>query len=379
MNTGVGILCITPWLRGGGIDRVIENTVPWLSRRGYRCEVASWDVATHLSGQPNPVLHALAAAGVPVRRLPAYGRFRLVQRALRAAVVALRAKHRLLIGYELEGNLVALMAKRFLHGRVRVMAQTHNASRIHAEVGTSAALLALARRLYRDADLMVTVSESSRLDTIRFFMLDRTPVVTVHNPLPLARIREMASHASPIRHSPRAIVGCGRLVRMKGFHDLVTAFSAIRKDHPVRLVILGEGPERANLAGCARTHGVSEDVSMPGHTPNPWAYFRDAAAFVLSSLFGEAFPMVLVEAMACGAPVIASRCEWGPDEILDDGRYGLLYEPGDVQTLTEHLRTVLGDSSVAWQLAASALRRVETFAEERVLPELEAYVAQLSR
>jgi len=374
-----GILFVTPWLLGGGIERVIQNSVPWLAHRGYRCEVASWTVATQLSGQPNPVLGTLSAAGVPVRPLHSYGRFRLLQRAVRAALIALRGRHRLLIGYELEGNLVALIAKRLLLGRVRVMAQIHNASGIHAEVGTSPVLLRLARRLYRDADLIVAVSDSIRLDSVRFFALDTSRVVTLYNPLPVSRIRQMAQQAvSPaLGPTARFIVGCGRLVRMKGFSDLLRAFAIIRRDHPLQLVILGEGPERENLVEGAQEQGVQEDVLMPGFVPNPWSYFGRASAFVLSSLFGESFSMVLVEAMACGVPVIASRCEWGPEEILDRGRYGLLYDPGDVEALTQHLRTVLDEPTVASRLASAACRRAEEFSQDAILPEFERHVAAL--
>jgi glycosyltransferase involved in cell wall biosynthesis len=373
------ILFITPWLLDGGIERVIQNTVPWLATHGYRCEVASWTVAAYLSGQPNPVLGALSGAGVPVRPLNSYGRLRLLQRAVRAAAIALRGRHRLLVGYELEGNLVALIAKRLLLGRVRVMAQIHNASGIHAEVGTSPALLRLARRLYQDADLIVAVSDSIRLDSARFFGIDASRVVTLYNSLPVSWIRQMAKQdVNPaIGLTPPFIVGCGRLVRMKGFSDLLRAFAIIRRDHPLQLVILGEGPERENLVETAREQGVQDDVLMPGFVPNPWSYFGRARAFVLSSLFGESFSMVLVEAMACGVPVIASRCEWGPEEILDRGRYGLLYNPGDVEALTQHLRTVLDEPVVASRLTRAASRRAEEFSQDALLPELERHVAAL--
>jgi glycosyltransferase involved in cell wall biosynthesis len=374
-----GTLFVTPWLLGGGIERVIQNSVPWLARHGYRCEVASWTVATQLSGQPNPVLGTLSAAGVPVRLLNSYGRFRLLQRAVGAALLALRGRHRLLVGYELEGNLVALIAKRLLLGRVRVMAQIHNASGIHAEVRTSPTLLRLARRLYHDADLIVAVSDSIRLDSVRFFGLDVSRVVTLYNSLPVSWIRQMAKHDVNPATGPKApfIVGCGRLVRMKGFSDLVRAFAIIRRDHPLQLVILGEGPERGNLVETAREQGVQDDVLMPGFVPNPWSYFGRARAFVLSSLFGESFSMVLVEAMACGVPVIASRCEWGPEEILDRGRYGLLYNPGNVEALTQHLRTVFDEPAVAAGLTRAASRRAEEFSQDAILPEFERHVAAL--
>ncbi len=374
-----GILFVTPWLLGGGIERVIANSIPWLAARGYRCEVAAWTIASELSGQPNPVLAALSGAGIPVHRLNSYGRLRLLQRAVGTAAIALRGRHRLLVGYELEGNLVALLAKRLLFGRVRVMAQIHNASGIHAEVGTSLTLLRLARRLYQDADAVVAVSDSIRLDSARFFGMDESRVRRLYNPLPISVIRHQAKLDASPAGGPTLpfIVACGRLVRMKGFSDLLQAFATIRKDHALQLVILGEGPERANLMERARELGIEGELLMPGFVANPWSYFARARAFVLSSLFGEAFSMVLVEAMVCGVPVIASRCEWGPEEILDHGRYGLLYAPGDVEGLTERLRSVLDEPAPTSSRVRAAYRRAEEFSQDALLPEFEHQLAVL--
>lgn len=374
-----GILFVTPWLLDGGIERVVANSVPWLAGRGFRCEVASWRIARRLAGAANPVLIALSAAAVPVRPLPAYGRLQLLQRAVRAAALAWRGGHRLIVGYELEGNIVALIAKRLLRGRVRVMAQIHNASRIHHEVGTSPRLLRWARRLYQEADSIVAVSEDIRRDSARFFELDISRVHRLYNPLPISTIRHRASEDTGTAPWPASpfIVGCGRLVRMKGFSDLIRAFGVIRPEYPLQLVLLGEGPERAALRDQVLASGLQDDVLMPGFVANPWRYFASAKAFVLSSLFGESFSMVLVEAMACGVPVIASRCEWGPEEILGAGRYGLLYEPGDIEGLARQLRAVLDGQAVADGLTQAASKRAEEFSQERLLPELERHLAEL--
>jgi glycosyltransferase involved in cell wall biosynthesis len=259
------------------------------------------------------------------------------------------------------------------------MAQIHNASRIHEEVGTSRRLLRWARRLYPEADSIVAVSEDIRLESARFFGVEVSRVVRLYNPLPISAIRQRAKLEIGPEAPPELpfIVGCGRLVRMKGFPDLLRAFATIRRDHPLQLVILGDGPERADLLERAREHGVSKDVLMPGFVANPWSYFGRARTFVLSSLFGESFSMVLVEAMACGVPVIAARCEWGPEEILERGRCGLLYEPGDVEGLARRLRTVLDEPDVVSRLTQAAARRAEDFSQEKLLPELERHIAEL--
>jgi hypothetical protein len=113
-----GVLFVTPWLLDGGVERVIENTVPWLAGHGHRCEVASWEVARRLSGETNPVLGALSAAGVPVHAVTSHAGLHLIQRAAVVAFLALRGRHRLLISNELQTNLVALLARRLLLGRV---------------------------------------------------------------------------------------------------------------------------------------------------------------------------------------------------------------------------------------------------------------------
>jgi hypothetical protein len=135
------------------------------------------------------VLATLAAAQVPVRMLRAYGRFKRIQRAMQVAGLALRIQASVIVGYELEGNLVSLMAGRLILGWVPVVIQTHNSSSIHVEVGTPAAWLRLARRLYPNA-MMVVPSDSMAADSARFFGLDGTRVVTVQNPVAVASIRE---------------------------------------------------------------------------------------------------------------------------------------------------------------------------------------------
>jgi glycosyltransferase involved in cell wall biosynthesis len=97
-------------------------------------------------------------------------------------------------------------------------------------------------------------------------------------------------------------------------------------------VILGEGAERDALARAGNELGLGYDIDMPGFVANPFALMARAGAFVLPSRW-EGFPNALVEAMACGAPVVASDCPSGPQEILAGGRYGRLVAPEDSEAL----------------------------------------------
>jgi len=100
----------------------------------------------------------------------------------------------------------------------------------------------------------------------------------------------------------------------------------------MRLLIFGEGPERPQLEALASTLGISDDLVLPGFVENPYAAFSRAALFVLSSDY-EGLGNVLIEALACGCPVVSTDCPSGPAEILDGGRYGELVPVNDTEAL----------------------------------------------
>lgn len=372
-----GLLLLSPWLGGGGIERELEVKAPVLVQRGYRVEVLGWMIADRLSGAPNPVLETFRGHGIPVHALRARGRFQLLQRAVQVAVRARQGHFAVLVGHELEGNVVALLAKILLAGRLRVIAEVHNESAIYAATGTGPGMLRLARALYRRADGIRAVSATIRDDAAAFLRLPRERVTAIHNAFDLGAIRRAAG-LEPIPASVPAapfVVGCGRLVPMKGFPDLIRAFALARRRVRASLVILGDGPEREALIRCAAEAGIADDVLLPGFTPNPFAWFRRAAAFALSSRYGESFSRVLVEAMACGTPVIASRCRWGPEEVLEGGRYGLMYDVGDVEALAAGMARLIEEPAEAARLVRLGKARVEDFAAAAIVRRLEALYA----
>jgi glycosyltransferase involved in cell wall biosynthesis len=364
------ILLVTPWLQGGGIERTIQVKAPWLAARGHRVEVIAWHLAERLSDGPNPALDTLRAAGVPVRRLPVPDRFELLRHAVRVAVRARSGRFRVVVGHELHGNVVALMAKALTAGRLRAIAQVHNEPMTYVPTGASPRLMALARRLYRYADGTVAVAEDLRLAQIAMFGVDPERVVTINNPFPVAAIAAAARAPLDVPTLPY-LVACGRLTELKGFADLIRAFASVRSRRPLRLVILGDGPERAPLQRLAVELGVGADVELPGFVASPYAWFGHARGFVLSSR-SEGLANVLVEAMICGAPIVSSRCA-GAAEVIEDGRTGLLYDPGDVGGLTQALDRLLDDPTAAARRARAARHRAESFSEERILPTLERY------
>jgi glycosyltransferase involved in cell wall biosynthesis len=131
-------------------------------------------------------------------------------------------------------------------------------------------------------------------------------------------------------------LSAGRLVAKKQYGVLLEAFAQLRAQRSARLVILGDGPERGRIEQRARQLGVSDDVRLLGWCENPYPYLQRAAVFAMTSN-REGFGNVLVEALRCGCPVVATDCPSGPGEILGGGRFGELVPVGDVPAVAAAL------------------------------------------
>jgi len=194
------------------------------------------------------------------------------------------------------------------------------------------------RSLYGGADRVFCVSQGVAADMARILRCDASALPVLPNPVITPEASALSRQAIPHPWfgggQPPIVLGVGRLSRIKNFSLLVRAFARARDAMPMRLVILGEGKQRAELERLAAKLGIADDVSLPGYVENPYPYMRQASLFVLSSLW-EGFGNVLVEALFCGTPVVATDCPSGPAEILDNGRYGPLVPINDEVGLAE--------------------------------------------
>jgi len=168
-------------------------------------------------------------------------------------------------------------------------------------------------------------------------------IAVIHNPVigPEfdARSRQSVSHPWFDDGNGPVFVTAGRLVPTKDHETLLRALALYRHEHNGRLLILGSGPLREPLGALAEKLGLQNSVDFLGYQQNPLPYFQRADAFVLSS-YAEGFGNVLVEAMGCGTPVIATNCEHGPAEILDDGRFGMLVGVRNTRELADAMARV---------------------------------------
>lgn len=202
----------------------------------------------------------------------------------------------------------------------------------------------MTRVLYPYADSIVTPSHGMAAELSRVIGLNAHQLNVIYNPVVDHQLFQRAQAA--LDHlwfqpgQPPVLLAVGRLTPQKDYGTLLRGFALLRQHMSARLVILGDGPMRSHLENLIKALGIAPDVLLLGFVDNPYVYMSHASAVVLSSVW-ETFGVVLVEALACGCPVIATNCDYGPAEVLDNGQYGTLVPVKDFQALAQAMKAVL--------------------------------------
>ncbi|MEY6432695.1 glycosyltransferase [Thioalkalicoccus limnaeus] len=366
-SPGTGpIALFLPSLAGGGAERMMLNLAGGLAARGRPVDL----VLARASG---PYLDQVPS-GVRVVDLD---RGRVLAALARLTFYLRHTRPRALLAAMDHANIVALWARDLAGTGTRCLVSVR--SNLSAETLNGRGLAAramprLARTFYRRAEAVVAVSRGVAADLGRHLRIEPSRLHVIHNPVVTPDLPTMAAAAPPHRWFAEdacrpVLLAAGRLVAQKDFPTLIRAFARVRAHHPARLVILGEGPERRSLERLTHELGVATDVDLPGFQPNPFGFFRSAALVVCSSAW-EGLPGVLIQALACGTPVVSTDCRDGPREILEDGRLGRLVPVGDSLALADAILATL----TAPPARAPLIARAADFALE---PITDLYLALL--
>uniref|UniRef100_A0A7V5XFQ8 Glycosyltransferase n=1 Tax=Thermodesulfobacterium geofontis TaxID=1295609 RepID=A0A7V5XFQ8_9BACT len=264
--------------------------------------------------------------------------------------------------------------------------------------------------LYNEADLIIAISKDVALDLIKNFGIDSKKIKVIYNPYPIEEINRLSEEGldefETIFKHP-VIITAGRLTKQKGQWYLLRIFRKLKEKHKdLRLVILGEGELKEYLVELSEKLGlktfvwdrdnISEDfdVSFLGFHKNPFKFMARAKLFIFPSLW-EGFGNAVVEAMACGVPVVSSDCRSGPREILapdtdfsyqtekpEFAEYGVLMpvfevkfksadEPLEEKELmwVEVINKMLEDESLRGIYSERAKQRADDFGLEKIVEE----------
>ena len=186
--------------------------------------------------------------------------------------------------------------------------------------------------LYPLAYARVSVSNGVAKDLSEIGNLKSGSISVIHNPISLNETNVGTDVWSAF--TGRRILAVGSFKPQKDYINLIKAFSLVVKKIHAKLIIVGEGTQRANMESLISELGLEEHIELPGATLNPYPWYNGCDLFVLSSNH-EGFGNVIVEALACGKPVVSTDCPSGPSEILENGKYGELVAVGDSKALSE--------------------------------------------
>ena len=270
-----------------------------------------------------------------------------------------------------DANIVAALAVRLVRRRPRLILRETNPHRARNDLGRFRRRAV--RWAYTRADALVALSVGVGRELIDDYHLDPARVVTIHNPVDTEawdRRAQAARRSGPpwadFADGRPVLVAVGRLIRQKGFDLLLRALARCEgAGKEARLVIVGDGPERSALDALARQFGIAERVLLAGFAADPAGWYAHGDLFALPSRW-EGFGHVIVEAMACGLPVVAFDCPYGPADILSNGKGGMLVPPENVDALAAAIDRLLGSHDELARLAAGALRAAERFSQARI-------------
>jgi glycosyltransferase involved in cell wall biosynthesis len=363
-----------PALRVGGAQRVTITLANGLAERGHDVDL----VLSYREGELlSQVDDAVSVVDLRTPKVPVLGILASVPR-MRSYLETVEPS--VLFAAITYANVTSLLAAAVADTDTRVVPTEHN--RFEMESGLKSAVTSvLARRLYRLADGIVAVSAGVATSVADGTGVARDDVTVLYNPVPIADVRSRARE--PIDEhltddwlrSPafETIVSVGRLETPKDPETLLRAFERVNSVRPdTRLILVGDGSKREELFDLAERLDIDEAVSLPGYAANPYAYMGWASVFVLSSEF-EGLPTVLIEALACGCPVVATDCPSGPREILADGEYGTLVPVGDATALEDAIRSTLKTPTDPEKLT----RRARDFSVETIVDQYEGFIEQL--
>lgn len=360
-------LFILPYLKAAGTERVNIDIIQGLDKKRFSPRLFLIEDDIQLWDQPLHELDIRTALRARESKLKFYKWLpRLLGEAQQADVI--------IGGMELTSTYLAAIAGTLL--RLPSVGWVH--MDFDRFVPQHAALhRSLMRLLYPRLNRVVAVSRGAAESLLHLVPAITNQVEVINNSIDIEAVVAKAAQGEHYSAPVPVVAAVGRLERQKGFDILIEAHAnLIKSGYRHELIIIGEGSERPALQRLAAERGVGETVVMPGFKANPYGYIRSADIFALSSRF-EGMPIVMLEAMALGKPIVAADCRSGPAELLGDRGCGILAPAEDADELAKALKRLLEDRDYAMKLGMQARQRAELFSKANMLRQIETMLVNI--
>ena len=361
----IGIICYPTF---GGSGAVAVDLAAALANRGHEVHVISYASPFRMESSGKLLFHEVAVPEYPLFKYPPYAM------ALASKLAEVATNHELQIlhaHYAIPHSMAAHLAREITGNGTGLVTTLHGTD--ITLVGSDPSYRPSTAFTLRCSDAITAVSAYLR-DETRRTICDACDIDVIPN------------FVDPVRYAPSGHIPLREnyakpqeplLLHMSNFRpvkrvlDVIRIFHRVYQDHPARLTMIGDGPERPAAERLTRDLELHHRVTFTGAMPDAAKLLSQADAFLLPS-DGESFGLAALESLSCGVPVVGARAG-GLPEVVTDGEVGILEEVGDVEKMGRRLSELLGDPEALSRMGRAGRRRVEeTFRTDRVVPDYEA-------
>ena len=368
-----GLIFLIPSLSGGGAEKVACNLLPHISKH--------FDVTLALLENRRiytvPEKVRIKAFSGPLKTQSAHI-LRIPYHIYSLAWMVRKYKVRIVMSFMEQANILNLLTAFITHHKT-LISQRIEPRRQYANKGVLGRLILKASLLlYPKADQVEVVSKGIHNTLISDYGLDHRKLNVIPNPVNIDNLFHQSKAPLPPNIPVKFLLHVGRMnLAHKGHDVLLEAFLLLRRKFTdLSLVFVGDGPDRNRIINLIEKFDLKDATILTGWQDNVACFMAHAQVFVLSSRY-EGWPNVLVEAMACGCPVVATDCDTGPREILGDDEHGLLVPVNDPETMALKVEKFLFNTEMRKTYVARGLKRASHFQTEKIAAKYIAILREL--
>ncbi len=360
------VLFVTHMLAAGGAARIVALVLKYLNRQRFEPFLVVFQDRFDFPVPEDVRIVCLHKRGI----------FALPSLVLQLARIYEREKPDTVVSTVEWVDVIALLAKKLSRVKPKLLVNVVSHTSSNLKQSFLSRLLRLAiPRLYPQANAAICISRGVANDLVTEFKVPSHKIRIAYGLIDFEHIlnlaKEEVDHPYFTSKEMPIITTMGRLEVEKGHAYLLRAFAQVTTNLSCQLAILGEGKERTVLEKLTEQLGIGRQVDFLGFQQNPFKYLARSDVFVLPLLY-EGFALAIIEAMACGIPVISTRCPCGPDETITDGVNGLLVPVADETSLAEAMLRLLKHKNLAVKLAQAGRKRADDFTAAKIMKEYEA-------